>query len=175
MIAAAERDFGVSGYHGARLADIAEAAGIRRSSLLYHFSSKEALHEEVVRRLFVDLEARFVARGSKGGTSEDLVIGLVGVFLEFIDERKAFAPIVLRGLIDDEGPTRGLLSRVLAPLLDAIEHFVQPIAPPGIPVRAALVQIGSDALLRASSGPLRHQLWGEEASLALARRLLLDG
>ena len=55
ILDAAEHAFAIAGLAGARLADIAGAAGIRRPSLLYHFSSKERLYGAVVERAFAVL------------------------------------------------------------------------------------------------------------------------
>ncbi len=48
VIRAAIRFFGQTGYHGARLADIAKAAGVTEPGLLYHFPSKAHLLMEVL-------------------------------------------------------------------------------------------------------------------------------
>ena len=48
VIRAAIRFFGQNGYHGASLADIAEAAGVTAPGLLHHFPSKTHLLTEVL-------------------------------------------------------------------------------------------------------------------------------
>jgi AcrR family transcriptional regulator len=48
LIHAAIRFFGQYGFHGARLADIAKAAGVTEPGLLHHFPSKEDLFMEVL-------------------------------------------------------------------------------------------------------------------------------
>ena len=48
VIHAAIRFFGQDGYHGARLADIAKAAGVTEPGLLHHFPSKAHLLMEVL-------------------------------------------------------------------------------------------------------------------------------
>jgi AcrR family transcriptional regulator len=48
VIREAIRYFGQYGYHGARLADIAKAAGVTEPGLLHHFPSKEHLLMEVL-------------------------------------------------------------------------------------------------------------------------------
>jgi len=47
ILDAAARTFQAHGYAGARLADIATAAGTKAGSLYYHFASRDALVEEV--------------------------------------------------------------------------------------------------------------------------------
>lgn len=49
ILDAAAQVFRDKGYAGARLSDIAAAAGLRAGSLYYHFDSREALVEEVLR------------------------------------------------------------------------------------------------------------------------------
>src|SRR5512135_420925 len=48
VIREAIRFFGQDGYHGARLADIAQAAGVTEPGLLHHFPSKAHLLMEVL-------------------------------------------------------------------------------------------------------------------------------
>ena len=48
IIREAIRSFGQDGYHGARLADIAKAAGVTEPGLLHHFPSKAHLLMEVL-------------------------------------------------------------------------------------------------------------------------------
>src|SRR5512135_3831933 len=48
VIREAIRFFGQNGYHGAKLADIAKAAGVTEPGLLHHFPSKAHLLMEVL-------------------------------------------------------------------------------------------------------------------------------
>lgn len=180
ILLAAEVAFAREGYRGARLEDIAAAAGIRRPSLLYHFKTKERLYAAVTHRLFEALLARFARVMAEPGAFDDKLMELMGAFVAFLDERPSFSPIVLRDVIGGEGPTRRILLEELVPLLDHIEGWMARAGagrlPEGVPVRAALLQIGSNAMVRASAGPLRTALWGDEdTTLVLAKRLLFSG
>ena len=170
---AAEAAFGAHPFAQARLADIAREAGVRRSSLLYHYTSKDALHTAVVDRLFEDLIAAFSETVAEGGDLTTTIDRLFGAWLSFLADRPAFAPLVLRGILDGHGPVRDHLRDRLVPLIDRIEGWIREagVAPQSVGVRAALLQIGSDTLVRASAGPLQGPLWGTDHPLLTVRRL----
>ncbi len=78
VIQEAFRFFGQYGYHGARLADIAKAAGVTEPGLLYHFPSKEHLLMEVIaERDRLDRERFSPSRREEGGNALDSYKGLV--------------------------------------------------------------------------------------------------
>lgn len=179
VLRAAERAFGRFGYDRTRLADLAEAAGIRRSSLLYHFRSKEDLYAMVVRAAFAELkgavhDALGTAREEDGDPVDAFIDSLVG----FARDRRALVSIMLREFID---PTRRGRRLILAELKDttilledAIGELVGEVPPGPYPFRAAILQIVSAYLVRTASDDLGDELWGAEDHIrALARRLLL--
>lgn len=178
VLVAAELAFAAVGFGAAKLADIATRAGIRRPSLLYHFGTKEALYAQTVQRCFGRLrEALVQAMTARGGFAERLD-RTVARYVEFLDAEPQLARIVLRELLDGHGPGRQILLRQVVPLLDVLERFIHEHGEgqlrPDVPVRAAVLQVGSDALLRAAAGTLREPLWGaDDHSPRLARLLLL--
>ena len=173
ILDAAEHSFGVHPYAEARLADIAKVAELRRPSLLYHFPTKDALHEAVVDRLFGALFERFVEVGQRGSSPLETIDALFQVWIDFIAERPAFAPLVVRGIIDGQPAIRERLQGQLVPLLDQIEVTIRAAgaAPHAISVRSALMQVGSTTLVRAASGPLAVALWGDEDPMWTVRSL----
>lgn len=188
ILAAAEAEFAAVGYAPARLADIAARAGIRRPSLLYHFASKELLYRAVVERAFDQLGAELGASMRLTTGFELRLDALVGAFVGFLGLRPGLAPIIVRELIDDPqhdedasrrggGHGRTIMLERVAPLLDLVEAFIREggseLIRPGLPIRAAVVQIAGDLLLRSAAGSLRTPLWGPgEHARALARVLL---
>jgi len=178
VLASAERSFARVGYTAAKLADIAKQAGIRRPSLLYHFGSKEALYAQTVERCFGRMREALVATLQAEGDFPTRLDRTVGRYVEFLDAQPELARIVLRELLDEHGPGRAILLRQVVPLLDVLERFVQEYGAdqlrPDVPVRAALLQIGTSVLMRAASGSLREPLWGTPChTTSLARALLL--
>jgi AcrR family transcriptional regulator len=188
VLDAAEREFAAVGYAPARLADIGARAGIRRPSLLYHFPSKELLYRAVVERAFDRLGAVLVQFMAGDADFEQQLESVVRAFSEFLVEHPSLAPIIVRELIDDterdDASRRGgaagrtiMLERVV-PLLGMVETFIREAGSnrvrPGLPIRAAIVQIAGDLLLRSAAGSLRTPLWGPgEHAPWLARTLFL--
>jgi len=187
ILDAAEREFAAVGFAPARLADIAERAGIRRPSLLYHFESKEQLYRAAVERAFDQLGAELLRSMALAGDFEARLDALVGAFARFLDARPTLAPIIVRELIDDAehdedtrrrggGPGRAIMLEQVAPLLGTVETFVREAGSErlraGLPIRAAIVQVAGDLLLRSAAGGLRAPLWGSGDHAKLLARVL---
>ena len=88
--------------------------------------------------------------------------------------------MLVRELVDGRGPGRAILVEEVAPLLDRVERFLRLEGRgrlrPGLPVRAAVMQVVSAVLLRSAAGGLREALWGRgDHAVELARGLFLDG
>jgi len=179
LLKAAEAEFARAGFEGARLADIATAAGIRRPSLLYHFPSKEALYAAAVRAAFERLGATVAAAIAAPGDFGARLDALTESYEAFLAAEPAFAPLVLREILDGRGPGRALLQEVVPPLLDRIEAFVAAEGGSAVRtdlLRAALLQVAAAPLVRsAAPEPLRRAVWGDDAApiARLARALIL--
>ncbi len=176
LLDAAEQAF-AQGYGAARLEDIAAAAGIRRPSLLYHFPSKDSLYVAVVHRTFARLGAALMAAMSRPHDFAERVDAVVDSYASFLADNPAHAQILVRELVDAQGPGRDILLAEVVPLLDLVERFLRTqglaLLRPGLPVRAAILQVASAIILRSASGALQQPLWGPiDHARALARLLL---
>ena len=176
LLDAAEDAFARHGLHAARLEDIAAAVGIRRSSLLYHYGSKEALYAAVVERTFARLGRALAQAMARGVDFRQRFDDVLAAFLTFLEGHPNLAPIVLRELVADDGPGRDLVAHQVAPVLDLVERFIRidghGVLAPRLPVRAALLHLASAAILRRAAGDLAPALWGDgDHDRDLAHRL----
>lgn len=180
ILDAAEQAFASSG-QGARLADIAAAAGIKRPSLLYHFPSKDALHAAVVGRVFADLGQALLLGRSVPGEFPAQLRSMIDAFTGFLHARPSAARIMVQEVIADSGPGQDLLMAQAGPVLDGVEAWLRtdgaPYLRPQVPVRLAMLQLAADVLLRNASGALAPRLWSghdDEQTWALARATILQ-
>ena len=177
LLRAAEQEFGAVGFFRARLEDIASVAGIRRSSLLYHFKSKEQLYREVV--LSVNRELRQVLMEAMQSPAEagERLDKMAEALLRFSDERRAAVSMFVRELLDSP-PSGGRNIREFVAIIDALEAFLREEAgdliPAGIPIRASLLHIITSQALRIASGDLQKVVWGEEGDPRLFVQAILN-
>jgi AcrR family transcriptional regulator len=166
--------FGDIGFEAARLEDIARAAGITRPSLLYHFPSKEALYEAAIHRAFLELGSMLMSAMSERRDFPSRLVATARAYERYLYEHPELARLLLREMLDQRGPIRDLIAREIRPLLASIVRWAHREGTPhirrGYPVRAALLQVASDTVLRAAAGPLRDDLWGARYDIGATLR-----
>jgi AcrR family transcriptional regulator len=194
LLDAASREFAARGVDGARLADIAAAAGITRPSLLYHFASKDDLYAATLQRAFSSLSTLTLealrgagVEGADGGVDgaafRSRLHALVRGFLDFAAAEPAVCRLLVRTIVaDDNERARAVLVELAAPLLAEVSRFLvdegRGHVRPGLPVQAAVVNLIVGVLARtAAEAPLRAALWGsfndEDAVWAVVEHTLL--
>ena len=179
LLEAAQAEFGRIGFDAARLEDIARAAGISRPSLLYHFGSKDELYAAAVNESFTRLGAALTGAIEMKGDFRTRFDAVVERYLSFIDGNPELVRLILRELLDGRGPGHQVLLTAGLPILDRIERFVRVdgrgLVRKTLPLRAALLDIVSGAVVRTASGPLREPLWGKtDRTLELAHSLFFE-
>jgi AcrR family transcriptional regulator len=99
LLAAAEEAFAKHGYDGARMIDIAKAAGSSIGSAYFRFKDKEALFGGVVERFAEDARlkvAAFAAAGASGGSAALVRAFVSGTAALFFSHKGMFRAILER-------------------------------------------------------------------------------
>jgi AcrR family transcriptional regulator len=102
ILAAAEEVFARSGYHGASLDDIAQAAGISKALIYEHFTSKRELHASLVNAHVEEIFRRLEANAETGTTGEERLRGGIDAFLSFVEEHREAWRALFRDAADPE-------------------------------------------------------------------------
>jgi AcrR family transcriptional regulator len=102
LLAAAEEVFARSGYHGASLDDIAQAAGVSKALIYEHFTSKRELHASLVTAHVEEIFRRLEANAQTGTTGEDRLRGGIDAFLSFVEEHREAWRALFRDAADPE-------------------------------------------------------------------------
>jgi AcrR family transcriptional regulator len=84
IIEAAGRVFGERGYEGARLEDVAEAAGVTKPILYRHFGSKKALYLALLERHRDDL-ATFVGAIPQAGAPGERLRAVLEIWFAYVE------------------------------------------------------------------------------------------
>jgi TetR/AcrR family transcriptional regulator len=103
ILVAARRCFAEHGYDGTSLNDIAESVGIKRQSLLHHFSSKDTLYREVFDNALVEWMERIDVATSPDNPERSgwtLVNDVITEGFRFFQANPEFVRIVRREALE---------------------------------------------------------------------------
>ena len=175
ILRAATTAFAAHGYAGATLSNIAASVGIRRPSLLYHFPTKQALYDAVVRDAFLRVGGNLMeAVETAGATPAQRIALVVGAMTGFARHNSETIRIVVRELVDPSDVGGPLVRTGLGGLLDAMNAAAGQDPADGIDGREAIMALVSNFLLRTAAGITPDGLWApKDHTMSLANRLLL--
>jgi TetR/AcrR family transcriptional regulator len=125
ILASATHLFAARGYGGTSLQDVADAVGIRKQSLLYHFRSKDELRRSVLEALLSRwnevLPRLLMAATSGEGQFESVVAETISFFADDPDR----ARLLLRELLDRPQDVRALLDTHVAPWVEVVCGYIR--------------------------------------------------
>jgi TetR/AcrR family transcriptional regulator len=127
----AEARFARRGYAGVGLREVAEAAGLSKSSLFHHFRSKAALYLSVIERVIGRIAERLAPVLARRGSSAERLDAVIDNLIDALAEHPTAARLLLRALFEDDDiptetqPEGEAVERRIAGLVEAIERLVE--------------------------------------------------
>jgi len=89
ILAQAGRRFVIHGYNGISMREIAEACGITKAALYYHFKDKEDLILAILDRYLAELERVIRECRSRGGTPRQQLAGVAQAIFSQLPEQRS--------------------------------------------------------------------------------------
>jgi len=125
ILVAATRLFAAGGFGGTSLQDVADAVGIRKQSLLYHFPSKVDLRQRVLDTLLSrwnDVLPRLLLAATSGEGQFDAVLAeTIGFFAEDPDR----ARLLLREILDRPADVQAMVDTHIAPWVEVVCGYIR--------------------------------------------------
>ena len=120
----ASRQFGDRGF-GATIEQIATEVGIRKSSLLYHFGSKEELREQAIARMMLRWQHEIPRLLTRGETGEDRFTTVITAVIDFFLSDPSRARLCVREAMDRPEHYGETTRRHLRPHLKLITDYIR--------------------------------------------------
>ena len=120
----ATRLFAAQGVDGTALQQIADAVGVAKPSLLYHFPSKDALHRSVLEHL-LSRWSEIVPHLLRAVAREDRFDAIIDATIEFFAADPDRARLLLREALDRPVEMREILVANAAPWLTLIAESIE--------------------------------------------------
>ncbi|MGZ3438175.1 MAG: TetR/AcrR family transcriptional regulator [Polyangia bacterium] len=124
ILGEATRLFAAQGVDGTAIQEIADAVGVAKPSLLYHFPSKEALHRSVLEHLLSRWN-EIVPRLLRAVAREDRFDAILDATIEFFAADPDRARLLLREALDRPVEMRELLVTHVTPWLGLITESIE--------------------------------------------------
>jgi len=125
ILVEATRLFGDHGFKGTSLQAVADAVGLKKPSLLYHFSSKDAIRQEVIESLFShwknEIPKLLTAARSGHSRFSSTITALVG----FFEEDRSRAKLALREILDRPETIRAIVKEHLRPWAPLLIEYLR--------------------------------------------------
>jgi TetR/AcrR family transcriptional regulator len=120
----ATKAFAAHGFEGARIADIARAAGLSHPSVLHHFGSKRGLYEAVVEAAVADWAAETTAVYTAGTRGFDRIAALTDAAFRYFATHGDVVRLVRREAIEGGERLGEAVADVLKPFVAGAVAFL---------------------------------------------------
>lgn len=102
ILTTAGKLFSRRGFFGVSMNDIADELGITKAALYYHFTSKDALTQELLRNTVDQLKIELQDASNRGRLPTEQVFNLIKAFLDFKIKHPELTLLVSLGFTPDE-------------------------------------------------------------------------
>lgn len=122
----ATRLMAARGYEGTSLSAVADAVGVKKPSVLYHFPSKAELRRAVLDQLLSrwnDVLPRLLMASARTGL--DKFDAVVGELLDFFAQDADRARLLVRELLDRPEDMQDTLQRQVRPWVDVVASYIR--------------------------------------------------
>ncbi len=102
ILDAAEALFAKRGYAGVGLSELAEVAGLGKSSLFHHFENKAQLYAAVAARILRRIEERLMRSLARGGDPLARLERWLDELVDLLADNPTYARLLLRSLFEDD-------------------------------------------------------------------------
>jgi AcrR family transcriptional regulator len=140
LIEAAARRFAAQGYPDTSLAEVARDAGITAPSLLYHFPSKEALFNAVLRDVWGNVREQLVPLLAQDLDAEAMLASVVVGLASYERDEDPFGEM-LAALLSGAGVGAEAAQDTFLPLIEELEGAVRQAASPPPPELAPIREV----------------------------------
>ncbi len=176
IIDAATRRLADHGYAGTSLKSVAEDAGIRAPSLLYHFPSKPALRDAVLEALLSRWKDLVPAVLLAATTGRDRFEGALGLMIGFFADEPRRARLLVRESLDRPHAVRELIIEHLAPWMPLLTEYIElgrreGRVYPDLDASAYVTEVVLLAVAHFAMGPIALSVGGGTDATWEARRL----
>lgn len=134
ILEAADELFSTRGFAGVSVRDVAEAAGVKKASVFYHYKSKDELFERVLERYYAAHARVLQAAGTDGDPSERLH-GLVDAYLDFIEDHHRYVRLVQMEILSGSAHVAEI-ARGLEVLYERVGSILDGLVPASGPLSA---------------------------------------
>lgn len=170
ILDAAEAEFSAKGFDGARLSNIARAAGIQQALIHHYFEDKARLHRAVLERALEAMTSgvwRLIERLRASLSASDMreiAEGIVGELIDFYAEHGTVLRIVRHDAMSGDPTSTTVIAEHLRPLFDATVRRLEELRDagelrPGFDARQLCCSVVAMASFPFQEEPFIRAIW----------------
>lgn len=163
ILDAGARLFAEKGFDGVSMSAVADAAGVSKANTFHHFTSKQALYQEVLKAACVKSTVSLDEMNVGSGTFAERLAYFVHRHLDNLQQNSGTSRLILREVIEgDSDKCRALADEVINQSFSKLVEFLRDGQSSGEfradvdPAMVATLIVGANVFFFQTGGVLRH-------------------